>query len=269
MTIYSRVKNATQPQERMIDCGTASLRVFDWGGDGTAVLLGHAHTSDAEGFAPLASLLKEQGFRPISYNRRGYAGSTRGSDYASATQGSDALQLLDALQLPSVHAVGCAAGGGAIADLIRIAPDRIEQTVMVCSLVARPAPEWIGPGESLIDHRADPRDVELSDGFRAAFPDSANAWAQKVYDARELGAGEPPQPYTAAFDPNILASLNDRLLLVGGAEDKLLTPEMFSRMRQLWPQASSCLMEGIAHCPALEAPQETARIITGFLHSQD
>ena len=50
-----------------------------------------------------------------------------------------------------------------------------------------------------------------------------------------------------------------------GAEDKLLPrPSAVERFRSEWlPQTDWVVLDGVGHCPQLDAPRETAQLIVG------
>jgi pimeloyl-ACP methyl ester carboxylesterase len=56
------------------------------------------------------------------------------------------------------------------------------------------------------------------------------------------------------------------VLVVWGAEDKVLPwPTAAARYRDSWlPQADWMVLDGVGHCPQLDAPLETAQLILGF-----
>jgi pimeloyl-ACP methyl ester carboxylesterase len=56
------------------------------------------------------------------------------------------------------------------------------------------------------------------------------------------------------------------VLVVWGAEDKVLPwPAAAARYRGSWlPQAEWMVLDGVGHCPQLDAPLETAQLILGF-----
>jgi pimeloyl-ACP methyl ester carboxylesterase len=84
----------------------------DWG-EGPAVVLIHGWPLNADMWESQALFLAEQGFRVISYDRRGFGRSEQpfsGYDYDTLTDDLDAL--LETLDLSQVTLVGFSMGGG-------------------------------------------------------------------------------------------------------------------------------------------------------------
>lgn len=256
---------AVPPLRQEVRVGDADLNVLDWGGDGPAVLLAHAHTGQAWQLGPLAEALRAGGLRAVAYDRRGYGGSSRGADYQTSHQGEDARCVIDALDLSSVHVCGMAAGGGAVLDLAFLQPDRVRTLAMVCSFMGRPAGEWAGAGLPVPAIDEDPVALEVSPAFATRQPEAVRVWAEAVAAARASGAGEPMQaraevPSQTDF-ANRLRALGDRLLVISGGKDRLFTPRMAAQASALWPEARHEVLASAAHIPSLECPDALAGLL--------
>jgi pimeloyl-ACP methyl ester carboxylesterase len=77
--------------------------------DGTPVLLLHGFPQDRREFEPMSSQLHAAGLHTYAYDQRGYspgARPARVADYKLSEATADAVAVLDALGLESVHVVG-------------------------------------------------------------------------------------------------------------------------------------------------------------------
>ena len=97
-------------------------------GRGRPLLLLHGVACDSSFFEKTAKLL-ETDFTVISWDRRGYGRSKAAetADYSVRAQAEDALRILDELQITSVCAAGCSAGGIIALEAARQRPERFEK----------------------------------------------------------------------------------------------------------------------------------------------
>jgi len=117
-------------------CDGTELAVKDWG-QGRPVVMLHGWPLSADTFDGLSMLLAEQGFRAISYDRRGFGRSGQpwtGYDYD--TLADDLATVLEALQLERVTLLGFSMGGGEVVRyLSRHGSQRVAQVVLMASVV--------------------------------------------------------------------------------------------------------------------------------------
>ncbi len=100
---------------------------YDVVGSGEPLLLIHGGFIAAESYLPLvASPSIASGCRTISYNRRGYAGSSSATAPLSiGQQAADARALLEHLGIPRAHVAGHSYGGAIALQLALDAPDLV------------------------------------------------------------------------------------------------------------------------------------------------
>jgi pimeloyl-ACP methyl ester carboxylesterase len=102
-------------------------------GEGPPVLLIHETAATGAAWEPLAEALSER-FRAISYDRRGWGGSSAPDDYRRTTveeQSEDAAALIEAVA--GAPAVACGAGIGAVIalDLLLRRTDLVSSAVLI------------------------------------------------------------------------------------------------------------------------------------------
>ena len=113
-----------------------TLYVKDWGA-GRPVVMAHGWPLSSDTFDDLSLTLAEQGFRAISYDRRGFGRSSqpwRGYDYD--TLSDDLAAVIQATGARDVTLLGFSMGGGEVARyLSRHGTAEVRQAVLVSSVV--------------------------------------------------------------------------------------------------------------------------------------
>ena len=108
----------------------------DTGGSGPAVVLIHGWPLSGRMWEPQIGVLRDAGYRVVSYDRRGFGQSgfpDGGYDYD--TFAADLKALLDALDLTDVTLVGFSMGGGEVARYIgTYGTDRVSKAVLVSAV---------------------------------------------------------------------------------------------------------------------------------------
>ncbi|MEJ7583427.1 MAG: alpha/beta hydrolase [Acidimicrobiales bacterium] len=109
-----------------------SLAYDDWG-SGPSVVFVHGWVLGADAWEYQTSMLSEQGFRCVAYDRRGCGRSDRpGTGYDFDTLADDLAALIEHLDLSEVTLVGHSMGCGDIARyLTRHGPSRIARAALI------------------------------------------------------------------------------------------------------------------------------------------
>jgi len=252
-------------------------------GPGTAaaedtVVLLHSAIGHAGQFRHQLVGLAEAGLRVIAYDRRGF-GATVEPVHTSAggcapTPVDDLAELLGA-EVPAgrVHLVGAAAGGRVVVDFATTHPQRVATVTLVSSLA--------GLAETLYPRGLDkllppeflalpPYLRELGPVYRGEDPDGVEEWIRVlaevdhrrrgpargvsartnggVSELAALAAGRPPAEATGGGHRPV------GVLLVTGDADPYVTPEAYSRLASVIPQASLTVITGAGHSPYWERP---------------
>ncbi|MDG4667823.1 alpha/beta hydrolase [Mycobacterium sp. 236(2023)] len=115
---------------------TTDLHVNDTGGDGRPVVLIHGWPLTSDSWSPQVDVLRDAGYRVITYDRRGFGRSDKpliGYTYESLSD--DLSALLEELDLRDVTLVGFSMGGGEIASYCaRKGVERIHSAVFAASV---------------------------------------------------------------------------------------------------------------------------------------
>lgn len=95
------------------------LHIEDSGGEGPPVVLIHGWPLSTKAWVPQVSVLRDAGYRVVTYDRRGFSRSAKSdSDYNYDTLADDLQYVMDQCGLKQVTLVGFSMGGGEVARYI-------------------------------------------------------------------------------------------------------------------------------------------------------
>ena len=208
--------------ETTVTAGADALWAEDSGGDGPVAVLIHPGIADARSWDLLWPKLTGQ-LRVIRYDARGYGRSPQPTE--PFRQLDDLTAVLDQLEVPAAHLVGCSMGGANAIDLALAAPERVRSLTL------------LAPGLTGYQWPADPAlDAEAA-AARDAGEDAVLALSQRIWAA----AG------TDAFVSEIMRSA----VRAWAAEEKFGTDAAAATGRLGSITAPSVLMVGDRDFPAL------------------
>ncbi|SDR75177.1 Pimeloyl-ACP methyl ester carboxylesterase [Nocardioides scoriae] len=112
-----------------------NLKVHDSGGEGRPVVLIHGWPLSGAAWSEQVPILKDAGFRPIAYDRRGFGDSDPGDSYDYDALAGDLDNILTDLDLSDVTLVGFSMGGGEVARYISLyGEDRLHSVVFAAAV---------------------------------------------------------------------------------------------------------------------------------------
>jgi pimeloyl-ACP methyl ester carboxylesterase len=168
-------------------------------------------------------------------------------------------------------AVGASMGGYCASAIARLAPERLEAIVLVGSRADADPPErrplrdeWIAVAR---ERGAEGIWDSVAKGF---FTPQADPGV--VARAHAIVADQDPDDLVRAIE-----AIRDRsdsteavtsgipLLVVAGADDHLIGPDVARELAAASPSGRAEVIEGCGHLPAMERPHEVTRILTAFL----
>lgn len=263
-------------EPKQVDIGEMKLSLYQHQNPGKPVLVMlHGFSADKMVWLRFARHLTDQ-YQILIPDLAGHGDSPYQADwdYSVAAQSQRVKQLLDALQLPSVHLIGNSMGGFISADFAIRYPDRTLSVALVNPAgVQSPEPSRMqqmlasGRNPFLIQNR------QQFDQFYAMtmaqpplVPDIVLAAVAEHYQARHSQL----QKMFADFHdgPGIeakLPQLKAPALLWWGDQDQLLHVSATSVWQQGIPQLKVHIFNDIGHMPMLENPTEAARLYQQFL----
>ena len=242
------------------------LKVVDRGPiDGRPVLMLHGWGDSAWSFSPVLPLLAPD-IRAIVPDQRGHGDSDRPlQGYEMFSLAGDALDLLDALEIPRATVVGHSMGGFVAHHLAAIAPARVERLILVSSSMD-PRVEPVKALGEMVDAIADPVDPRFVHDFQASTiaSDVPEAFFREVLaESHKLPARVWKAAYrgfidNAPADPRRVPCPVD---LLWGDRDELFSRAEQERNVRAHPGARLTVLEGVGHAAHWEEPQALARLL--------
>lgn len=241
-------------------------------GEPLLAIMGMSGTSLSWGEPFLAAL--RESFEVIVYDHRGVGASTPlTGELTTATMAGDAVALLDALDLHSVHVLGISMGGMVAQELALAHPDRVRTLTLGCTYCGGEGGALASPdviqrlGEAMTsgDRARAIRtgwEVNVSASFAADEEAYADFLARAERRAVALEVIMAQMQACAAHDTNArLGGLSAPTLVVHGTEDQMLPVDNGRLIASLIPGARLEVMEGVGHLFFWERPRESARLI--------
>jgi pimeloyl-ACP methyl ester carboxylesterase len=236
-------------------------------GNGPPIVLLHAGVVDSRVWEPFVPLLTGAGYRAIRYDARGFGRST--TEDVEYTRKDDLLAVMDAFGVELAALVGNSQGGQIALDLAVSHPERAAALVQLAS--------GIGGLEERYDEVDQSGDIEALTDFELALwgagveqpverlSPELRAFLRPMFaesnEGRPHGRQMPIDPLAAER----LDQLTMPVLFVHGALDFSYV-ELFGRhLVQNVPGARLVVIPGVAHLVAVEAPEETARLILDLI----
>ncbi|MFG3346722.1 alpha/beta fold hydrolase [Streptomyces sp. NPDC048018] len=245
----------------------------DVAGDGpSTVLLLHSGVCDRRMWDAQFDALAAAGHRVVRCDLRGFGDSPVDRPHVHA---DDVAALLDRLGAERAAVVGSSFGGEVALEFAARHPGRAARLALLCAAAPghEAGPElraFFGRENALLAAGDLPGAVGLNVDFWLG-PD-AGAEARELVrrmQARafelQLAAPEEYAPRSADVTDADLAAIDVPVLAVTGAHDVPDFRAVATRLAGLLPDARHVELDWAGHLPALERPEETARLVGDFL----
>jgi pimeloyl-ACP methyl ester carboxylesterase len=225
-------------------------------GDGEAIVLVHGAWADARHWARLAREL--DGFRVVSYDRRGH-GRSEGGHEGIDRHVADLAALVERTGSAG-HVVGGSLGGSIA---LRLAAARPE--LLLSLSVHEPAlPGLLGAAAPAPANTPSPEDFaaaslgagaweRLTEDERDGFRDNAGAWRDEMADAEAF-----------TIDPTALAAFHRPAMITLGSESPPHFARIADALAAALPDATVDVVPGAGHLPHLTHPREYAALLKKF-----
>jgi pimeloyl-ACP methyl ester carboxylesterase len=247
-------------------------------GDGSPIVLLHAGVVDSRVWEPFVPLLTSAGYRAIRYDARGFGRSM--TEDVEFRRVDDLLAVLDAFGAERAALVGNSQGGQIALDLAVTHPDRVAALVQLASGIGglevpmSPRDEAVEQRYEEVDQAGD---VEALTDFELALwgagveqpverlSPELRAFLRPMFadanEGRPRGRQVPIDPPAAER----LDQLTMPVLFVHGELDFSYV-ELFGRHLEAHaPNARLVVLPRVAHLVAVEAPEETARLVLDLI----
>jgi pimeloyl-ACP methyl ester carboxylesterase len=274
LRIETEVGIATTSQERWVEVPGGRLWAAS-DGDGPPIALLHAGIAEAAIWEPFIPRLTDAGYRSIRYDARGFGPST--TEDVEHRRADDLRAVLDAFDVERACLVGNSQGGTIALDFAVLQPERVAALVMLASGIGGLEVE-MSPRDEAVQKRYvevdGAGDLEALTDFEVALwgagveqpvdrlPADLRATLRPMVLAANVNAEARGRP--VPLDPPAAERL-DRLsmpvLFIHGALDFSHTETYGRILEERLPNARLVVLPDVAHMVALEAPDETARLI--------
>ncbi|MFI8400484.1 alpha/beta fold hydrolase [Streptomyces sp. NPDC085463] len=240
-------------------------------GPSTVVLL-HSGVCDRRMWDAQFSALAEAGHRVVRCDLRGFGETPIDAPH---THAEDVRDLLDHLGADRAAVVGSSFGGEVALEFAARHPGRVSALALLGSGMPGMEPSaeleaWGDREDALLDAGDVDAAVELNvdtwlgpeagDGARAL----VREMQRRAFEV-QLAAPEEYDPVDPGVTRDEIARIPAPALVVVGAHDLPDFRAVADELTRLLPAARRVDLDWAGHLPALERPEETARLLTAFL----
>ncbi|MDF5753181.1 alpha/beta hydrolase [Spongiactinospora sp. TRM90649] len=255
---------------KLVQIPDVRLAVWDTGegrrgpGKGQTVVLMHPHTGNGGSWGYQQAVFAAEGYRVISYSRRGYHGSDAGPSDRPGTMVGDLLALMDALGVGKFHLVGLAAGAFAAFDAGLSAPDRLLSCTVGATLAGIQEPSWNAVTTELLPEgwfNLPETFRELGPSYRAAKPKAMATWIEHT----ELPVTTVTQPPQNKLLWPAIESIRTPMLLLTGDCDLYLPPTRLRELARHVRNSEVVIFSEAGHAPHWESHREFNSTLLSFI----
>jgi 3-oxoadipate enol-lactonase len=231
----------------------------------------HGAEADHSMFEALAERLATS-FTVIAYDQRDCGATDNPAEtYGLGDLADDAAALLDALGIARAHVYGTSFGGILAQLLAARHPARIDRLVLASTWRTGRSPLEVNPDavRTLVALRADPiaNAAKIAEYFFPADYLRANPQAIELFrrTARDDPRRVRRQAVTLSVESADLSAFVRPVLLLAGAEDRLIPRRATFALRDHVARATTLALPGVAHAGTIHAPQAIADAVAKFL----
>lgn len=252
-------------------------------GEGEPILFIHEFAGDHRSWEPQVRAFSRR-HRCVTYAARGYPPSAVPDDPAAYSQDhavSDALAVLDALEIDRAHLVGLSMGGFCALHVGLRHPDRVlsvaiggvgygarsetrEAFRQECELIAR-AFEEEGAEQVAVRYAVGPARVQFQNKNPRGHAEFARMLAEHSSEgsARTMRGFQKERPSLYDFRDDFAAMVIPVLIMVGDEDEGAIEPSVM--MKRTIPTAGLSVLPRTGHTLNLEEPELFNQLIESFL----
>lgn len=237
------------------------------------LLLLHGFGADSSNWVRFAGNLVDE-YRVIAPDIIGHGASTSNTsiDFHYKNQAERVGLFMDALGVQSYHVVGNSMGGGISVNLAVQRPDQVLTVALLNSagitIDTRGYLELQKEGNNPLIVRQ-PENMFVTMDWASEDPPYMPDFFIRVMGEKKAANSAVAQKMWVDVkgDNNqqrVLEQLEQPVFILWGEEDRLLSLENIPVFQKLIPHAQLKTLDGIGHLPMVEAPRQSAAILSGF-----
>lgn len=266
---------------------------YDEAGEGPAMIFSHAGIADRRMWRyQFADLANDHRVVRYDWRGRGKSSNARGE----VVHHRDILGLMDALEIPTAHLVGCSMGGGYALEVALVAPERVRSLTLICSGLGGHVwpPEMIEEVRERVYTSVPAGRLAAYQSHKADHVNPADIAAMAEAQARYMVAGPNRDP--GQVDPQVcqlavamlrgvferqwmdepvverqleppaagrLGELRTPTLVINGLDDVRWIQDVSGLLSEAIPGAGRLDIVGAAHLAPLERPGQVTEAIRG------
>ena len=246
-------------------------------GEGLPVVFLHAGVCDKRMWQAQMSMVAEEGWQAVAYDRRGYGETTSPDEAFSHID--DLKAVLNALDIHAAVFVGCSMGGGLAIDFALRNPGRVIGLVLIGTSVTG-SPWTSNEAESQLEAAEEDAyergDLDMInrvqahlwlDGPRNNGGRVTGAARELFLDMNAIALAKPEltleEKRDSAWDR--MGEVGAPTLLMVGDEDFSALIDRHEYLSEEMPNAFAVVLEGAAHIPSVERPDLVNTMLIEFL----
>lgn len=238
-------------------------------GGGIPLVLVHGLGDRDESWAPMLRRLKKAGFHVYAPDLLGYGRSPKpaDSDYSVDTQEKFVYDFIQSLGLQKTDIAGWSMGGWITMKLALDHPDLIDRVVVYDSAGIKFQTQFPATVFHPTDGDSMQRLADLLEPHAKPMPDYVRRDALRKFADQQwvIDRGMTSMQTGKDLLDDKLATFPAPLLIVWGADDKLIPLSVAQRMHQLDPKSELDILEGCGHLAPSSCAARTAEATADFL----
>jgi pimeloyl-ACP methyl ester carboxylesterase len=235
---------------------------------GPAVVLVHGLGGRAEDWRNLAPWLTRAGFRVYMPDLLGFGRSEKPADFSYSVPGEAAVVLgfLDALGLKQVDLAGWSMGGAIVQHLAFQHPERVRRLILIDALGINEKPAW----DTRLFTPTTPAELDQLDALLMPNPPKVPAFVARdilrVSNQRAWIVHRAIATMLTGRDATdgLLPQLKMPVLIVWGAEDRLIPLSQGETMHRLVPQSQLAVIPGCGHLVPVQCAGQVGPAMVEF-----
>ncbi|MGD0902823.1 MAG: alpha/beta hydrolase [Terracidiphilus sp.] len=236
--------------------------------DGPAVVLVHGLGGRAEDWRNLAPLLAQAGFRVYMPDLLGFGRSEKPADfsYSVPDEADVVLGFLDALGLKQVDLEGWSMGGGIVQHLAFKHPERVRRLILMDAVGINEKPAW----DTRLFTPTTPAELDQLDALLMPHPPQVPAFVARdilrVSNQRAWIVHRALATMLTGRDATdgLLPQLKMPVLIVWGAEDRVIPLSQGETMHSLVPQSQLVVIPGCGHLAPVQCAGQVGPVMVEF-----